>query len=157
MARPFKSYRTASGRTITQILESYGKPAAQSMARQLYREATGIMAASQGLVPVDTAALRSSGYVAPPVIQGGRVRVEFGYGGPAARINSKTGTSTDGYALFVHENLEAFHKVGGAKFLEMPFDQAKAGMSARIAKGMRADLAGTGSDVVQGVADEGNT
>jgi hypothetical protein len=32
--------------------------------------------------------------------------------------------------------------VGTAKFLEMPFDQAKRGMGARIANGIRSDMHG---------------
>lgn len=142
MADAFKSYRTASGRRISALLGDYGERAAVSLGRQMYKEAIGIMAASQGLVPVDTSALRSSGYVQEPVREGNRVVVTLGYGGPAAKINSKTGESTDGYAIIVHENLEAFHPVGSAKFLEMPFDQARRGMSARVAAGIRSDMHG---------------
>ncbi len=153
MADPFKSYRTGSGKSISALLKDYGDRAGVSLGRQLYREGLGIMAASQGLVPVDTTALRSSGYVTEPEIAGGRVTVLIGYGGPAAKINSKTGESTDGYALIVHENLEAFHPVGTAKYLEQPFDQAKRGMSGRVAAGIKADLSGASHADVPGVPD----
>ncbi len=142
MADPFKSYRTGSGKSITAVLSDYGERAAVSLGRQLYREGLGIMASSEGLVPVDTSALRSSGYVQQPIRAGKTITVFLGYGGPAAKINSKTGESTDGYALIVHENLEAFHPVGTAKYLEMPFDQAKRGMAARVAAGIRSDMHG---------------
>lgn len=146
MADPFKTYRTASGRTITQALRQYGEEkVAKALGRQLYREGTGIEQASVPLVPVDTGALRSSHYTAPPVRFGDVIRVTIGYGGPAAKINPKTGESTDGYALHVHEDLEAFHKVGTAKYLELPFNQAAHGMSGRIAAAMRSDLAGGGN------------
>lgn len=138
----FKTYRTASGLPISATLAKAGERGFKSLGRALYREAIGIMAASQPLVPVDTAALRSSGYVAEPVYEGTHVRVELGYGGPAAKINPKTGQSTDGYALLVHENLEAFHKVGSAKYLELPFNQATSGMTARLVDTMEADVAG---------------
>lgn len=148
MADPFKSYRTASGRSITQMLTEHGEAAAKSLGTQLYREGQGILASSMGLVPVDTGALRSSGYVTEPEREGDHIVVEIGYGGPAAKINPKSGDSTDGYAIFVHENLEAHHPVGCAKFLELPFNQATRGMSGRIAQGMRDDAkAGFPSDI----------
>lgn len=144
MATPFKTYRTASGKTILETLAAYGAKAEASLGRQLYQEGEGIMAQSKPLVPVDTSALRSSGYVAQPVRVGDVIRVELGYGGPAAKINPKTGESVDAYALIVHENLEAHHKVGIAKYLELPFLQAQRGMSARVAAGVRADMRGAG-------------
>jgi len=144
MSGAFKSYRTASGASIQATLAKFGEKAGAALGRQLYREGLGIMAASQPLVPVDTAALRSSGYVAEPTTGAadGVVEVLLGYGGPAAKINSKTGESTDAYALYVHEDLEAFHKVGTAKYLSLPFDQATRGMGRRLAENLKADLAG---------------
>lgn len=139
---PFKAYKTGSGKTITQMLTERGQKAAVSLGKQLYLEGSGILAASQGLVPVDTSALKSSGYVSEPEQEGDRITVNIGYGGPAAKVNPKTGESTDGYAIYVHENLEAFHPVGTAKFLEIPFNAAQKGMGGRIAAGMKADLAG---------------
>lgn len=142
MPDPFKAYRTESGRTIEQTLAAYGAKASKSLGKGLYQEAQGILASSLGLVPVDTSALRSSGYVMEPIQEIDMISVYFGYGGPAAKINPKTGQSTDGYALTVHENLEAFHKVGCAKFLELPFDQARRGMPARLAAFIRSDMHG---------------
>lgn len=142
MPDPFKAYSTGSGRSLTRTLMDYGAKAEKSLGKHLYREGLGILASSQGLVPVDTNALRSSGYVTEPVRDINMLSVFIGYGGPAAKINVKTGQSTDGYAILVHENLEAFHKVGTAKFLEMPFDQAKTGMASRLAAGIRSDMHG---------------
>lgn len=141
-AAPFKAYKVASGRTMRQIGREYGARARASFGKQIYKEGLGIGAASQGLVPVDTTALRSSLYVTEPYYEVNIIRVDIGYGGPAAKINRKTGQSTDAYAFYVHENLEAFHPVGTAKFLELPFDQAKTGMSARLVAGMRSDMHG---------------
>jgi hypothetical protein len=53
----------------------------------------------------------------------------IGFGGPAAK-----------YAIIVHEDLNAHHVTGSAKYLEIPFKQAVKGMAKRIADGMRADL-----------------
>lgn len=141
-AGPFKAYRTASGKSVMQMLADFGTKAETAMGGALYREGQGILAASQGLVPIDTGTLRSSGYVTEPERAEGRITVEIGYGGPAAKINPKSGESSDGYAIIVHENLEAHHPVGGAKFLELPFNQATRGMGRRIADAMKADLAG---------------
>jgi bacteriophage HK97-gp10 putative tail-component len=55
---------------------------------------------SKPLVPVDTGNLRGSGYTR----KSGELEVEVGY--------------SAAYAVFVHEDLEAHHKVGQAKFLE---------------------------------------
>jgi hypothetical protein len=57
--------------------------------------------------PVDTGALRASGHTQLPVIDGSTVTVTMGFGGPAVD-----------YAIYVHENLEAHHPVGHAKFME---------------------------------------
>jgi len=141
LAPAFKTYRTASGSSISQTLSKVGDRAFFLLGRELYLEAQGIMTASGPLVPVDTAALKGSGYVKPPERDGNKVTVELGYGGPAAQINPKTGQSTDGYALFVHENLEAHHPVGGAKYLELPFNQATHGMGARIAENLKTKIA----------------
>lgn len=133
-----KTFRLASGKTFAELGEEQSRKALRDLGGALYQEGVGIVASSQGLCPVDTSALRSSAYTAEPVYQDKTVTVDMGYGGPAAKINPKTGESTDAYALYVHENLDAFHKVGTAKFLEMPFDQASEGMAARVAAKMRA-------------------
>ena len=151
-----RTYRTDDGLSVLQALEQYGVRADRALGKQLYREATDIIAKSQPLVPVDTGTLRSSGYVAPPEMQEGYISVELGYGGPAARINPKTGESSDAYAIFVHENLNAHHDVGQALFLHQPFVEAESGMGQRIADGMNADLKGTEAAVTLSTAiDEG--
>lgn len=107
------------------------------LAVMLYREAEEIMARSKSqYVPVDTGTLRSSGTVLPPVVEGGKVSVTFGYGGAAAP-----------YALRVHENprsgktegvspsgakYSSWAKVGQWKYLEVPVNEARRGMDVRI-------------------------
>lgn len=69
-----------------------------------------VAAESQGLVPVDTGALKASMRVDRPEVSRSVVAVSISYGGPAAP-----------YAEFVHENMNARHPRGGqAKFLETP-------------------------------------
>lgn len=142
MTNAFGTYTTGSGLRISQILEQYGEKAAAALGNGLYREAAGILAASRPLVPVDTGALRASGYVTEPVQEGNLLVVEVGYGGTASKINPKTGEPSGKYALMVHENLEAFHKVGMAKYLEIPFNAAVRGMGARLADFVRGRVSG---------------
>lgn len=140
-----KTYHTATGKSVEELLRTYGESAVKALGRQLYLEANGIMTQSKELCPVATGALHASGYVAQPERDGDVMRVELGYGGPATKINPKTGQPTDTYAIIVHEDLEAFHKVGMAHFLSIPFNAAKPGMSGRIVRGMRSDLASRSS------------
>lgn len=125
-------YATVSGKSVEQLLADFGEKAKARLAAGLYKEAQDILSESQPLVPVDTGALRASGYVAEPVIEGDKITVELGYGGPAAQINPKTGESTQGYALIVHENLESHHPVGQALYLSTPFNEHRTGMVARV-------------------------
>lgn len=72
--------------------------------------------------PVLSGALRSSGHVRRPVIRGSKISVELGFGGPAG-VGNMLGEVSEkdvGYAVYVHENLQARHKVGNAKYLERP-------------------------------------
>lgn len=116
---------------IRELLRLHKEKAVAALKRELYQEANGIMTQSKELVPVDTGNLRDSGTVQLPRQESTAVVQELGYGGPAAP-----------YAIFVHENTVVFHKVGMAKFLEVPFRQAQRGMSDRIASGMRKSLKG---------------
>lgn len=84
------------------------------------------MSQSKQIVPVDTGTLRNSGFVELPTESDGLIKVEMGYGGAAAP-----------YAVFVHEDMQAFHRVGQAKYLEDPVNQAKKGIADRIAADLR--------------------
>ena len=78
--------------------------------KSIYEEANVIFNESQKLVPVDTGALRASGFVHAPKKENDRVFVRVTYDGPAAH-----------YALYVHENLYARHDAPTqAKYLETP-------------------------------------
>lgn len=99
----------------------------EEVARALYAEAEIEMTEAKRRTPVDTGALRASGTVQPPNAQGARIAVTMGFGGAAAP-----------YAVVVHENLEAFHRVGQAKFLESTLRESAPYMAERIAR--RIDL-----------------
>jgi hypothetical protein len=92
--------------------------------RWAYSEGLEIMSMSQPLVPVDVGALKSTGLVEKPVDENGEIVVRIGYGGVA---KGKTGEDVDvGYAYIVHEDLDAHHNHGQAKYLELPYLQRKA-------------------------------
>jgi hypothetical protein len=75
--------------------------------RALREWAERVMSLSKSqYVPVDTGALRASGFVEGPDQTG---TVTLGFGGVAAP-----------YAVIVHEDLQARHLVGGPKYLEQP-------------------------------------
>jgi hypothetical protein len=102
--------------SIQRFANEYPQVAAQA----LYDELRLVMNESQRQVPVDTGILRASGSVDVPMSEGGIITSSLGY-------------STN-YAVYVHENLEAFHKPPTkAKFLEDPLYQAIDGMLERIA------------------------
>ena len=132
-----KSYRSASGKDVAESLAKYGEKGFSYLASGLYAEGQKVLADSLPLVPVDTGTLRASGYVTEPKREGDQVTIEIGFGGPAAKINPVSGESSDSYAIFVHENLEAHHPVGQAKFLEQPLNQALQGMPERLGAFMR--------------------
>lgn len=152
------SYRTGSGKSISALVMQYGDKAFVAMGKQLYLEGSGILAQSQPLVPVDTGALKASGYVTEPQNHGGEIVVTIGYGGVAGAAQDHSAAAAiyqgavaavnrvardpAGYALYVHENLEAHHPVGQSHYLSVPFNQARAGMTNRIVEGMNADLRG---------------
>jgi hypothetical protein len=92
------------------------------LAAALYQEAEIEMTEAKERTPVDTGALRSSGYVTPPSISGTRVTVELGFGGSAAP-----------YAIYVHEDLDAFHTTGQAKYLESVLMESAPFIGERVA------------------------
>jgi hypothetical protein len=83
---------------------------------------TVMTASKRDYVPVDTGALRASGFVDAPLVTATGARVDLGFGGPAAP-----------YAAIVHEDLLARHPVGQAKYLEIPLRAYVQGMAAVLA------------------------
>lgn len=90
-------------------LEKLGPELKRAVAARMNQWGEETMAQSKQRVPVDTGALRSSGHVVAPDPNAQVLQMTLGYGGAAVD-----------YALVVHENLEARHPVGEAKYLERP-------------------------------------
>jgi hypothetical protein len=86
---------------------------------------------SKRRTPVDLGNLRASIHVeGPDKLSNGSVTVAIVAGGPAAP-----------YALYVHENLEAYHTVGQAKFIESTLKESAPFLPARMAKRVQSLLA----------------
>ncbi len=99
----------------------------QEVKRALFEEALIETKEAMQRTPVDTGALRASFVTHKPEISGNDVSVQISVGGPAAP-----------YALIVHEDLEAFHPVGQAKYLESTLLESAPHMAERLSK--RIDL-----------------
>lgn len=124
------------------LLQQYGDKVAGALATALYEEGKMLLTDSkENYVPVDTGNLQDSGHVTEPRLDGSTLVVDVGYGGYAAP-----------YALSVHENPRSgktggvgpsgqiykhWAAVGGWKYLELPFKEAKKGMSQRLAERAR--------------------
>ncbi len=94
--------------------------------RALYEEALIETKESIRRTPRDTGALRGSHETGRPEHKGRDISVTIRVGGPAA-----------GYAVHVHENLEADHPVGRAKFLESTINESAPHMPSRVSVRMR--------------------
>lgn len=88
----------------------------------LREEAEIEMTEAKKRTPVDTGALRGSGHL---IQEHNGLTVHLNFGGPAAD-----------YAVFVHENLEAFHPSGQAKFLESVLMESAPHFPGRVARRM---------------------
>jgi hypothetical protein len=118
-------------------LRAYSVEVTPLMALAVQQELDAILEASRGLVPVDTGSLRDSGQVDDPAIFGDIVIGGVHYGGTAGY----QGRVPRNYAIRVHEDLGMRHPRGGsAKYLEIPFFAATAGMAARLADAIRIAL-----------------
>ncbi len=108
-------------------LASGGPAMVKQGAAALYQEALVEKIEMIHRCPKDTGNLRDSHEVLKPVIDGSDVSVSIMAGGPAAP-----------YGLFVHENLEAHHAIGEAKWMERTIHESAPFLAERIAK--RIDL-----------------
>lgn len=104
----------------------------ESLAKGVYKEGELVMSRSKDeFVPVDLGALKSTGHVEEPVIDGTKVTVEMGYGGPSG-VATADGTDYVGYALYVHEDEQAHHTVGSSGYLEKPAMEEASHMPDRV-------------------------
>lgn len=79
-------------------------------------------------VPIDTGVLFDSGFVDYPKWSGDKVSVQIGF--------------SASYAVYVHEDLQAFHRNGRAKFLESTLRESAPHMRNRLAARINLKKAG---------------
>jgi hypothetical protein len=98
--------------------------APNAVGRAMYEEFSIELTEAQQRTPVDTGALRRSAFITQPEQEAdGAITMRMGFGGPAAP-----------YAVFVHEDLNALHPIGQAKFLESTLNESAPYMAGRIAR-----------------------
>lgn len=81
--------------------------------------------------PVDTGTLRASIHVEGPFREGRKIS-----------CNIVTGGAAQDYAMIVHEDLDALHKVGGAKYIEGTLNDSAPHMAERIAARIESNKVG---------------
>jgi hypothetical protein len=115
---------------MARALRALGEKGPKAMGAALWKEGNNIMNAAKEITPVDTGALKTSGLVNLPVINGDSVEVTLGFGGAAVD-----------YAEIQHEEASYYHTPPTQyKFLEQPFKAAQDGMELRIAQDLWAGL-----------------
>lgn len=118
---------------VRRRLERFKKNLPEEVGAALYKETEIEAKEVKRRTPVDRGNLRASVHVKGPFIyrSGKNVRIftRIAVGGPSAP-----------YAIYVHEDLDAFHKVGQAKFLESVVLESRPYMAARVAKRLRERL-----------------
>lgn len=108
---------------MRRTLAHMAKKMPDEVGRALYQEAQIERTESMERTPVEHGPLKASHEVQEPVIKGDDISVAIAVGGPAAP-----------YAIVVHEDLDAFHDVGQAKFLESTINESKPHMARRVGK-----------------------
>lgn len=104
-------------------LKALASSVPEQIARAVYQETQVEATESKKRCPVDKGTLRGTIHVEGPFRDGSRVWALIVAGGPAAP-----------YAIYVHEDLEALHTVGQAKFIESVILESRPYLAARIAR-----------------------
>lgn len=122
-----------AGRMVADLKRIAGK-FPDKVAAALYQEAQIEVTEMKRRTPVDTRAnaphpgnLRNSLHAEQPERKGTMISVTVASGTQAP------------YAIFVHENPDAFHPVGQWKFMESVLSESRTHMAARIAARVRLD------------------
>jgi HK97 gp10 family phage protein len=110
-------------------MERLARDTRRAKQRALTKFANIEMTEMKKRTPVATGTLRDSGIVDPPTWNGDTVTVTLGFGGAAEQ-----------YAIYVHEDLEAFHPVGQAKFVESVLNESERYFESRIRDDIKSEL-----------------
>lgn len=117
----------AGGLAMKRRLANLKRTVPEQVEHALYLEAEIEVTEVKKRTPVDKGTLRGTVHQEGPTRNFRRIYTLIVAGGPAAP-----------YALFVHEDLEAHHPVGEAKFIESVVTESRPFMAARVAR--RIDL-----------------
>lgn len=134
--KALKGTGVRGAKEMTALLRNIARKFPDRVAAAMYREAQIEMTEAKRRTPVDVSdgaphpgQLRASGRVHKPERGRGRaISVTMSFGGGAVD-----------YAVYVHENPDAFHKVGQWKYLESVLNESRSSMGARIAERVRLD------------------
>lgn len=118
---------SASAKRAIDQVKRMGQLFPQEVARALRIETETESTECKQRTPVKWGHLQSSIHVeSEPVSPGQPIRTHIVAGGPSAP-----------YALYVHEDLEAFHSNGQAKYIESTLRESAPYMAQRVAKRMK--------------------
>lgn len=132
------------GDKLTEAFARLGERVPRALGAGLYLEANNIMALAVEKAPLDLGTLRGSGYVTHPVVEGSKVSLEAGFGGPAEK-----------YALRQHEELAWRHPDGGeAKYFEKAVNQRSGQFAENVGAFARAALESGDTTVTGGFPDD---
>lgn len=115
--------RVTGAREAAGTLMALARKSPRAMERALYKYGNTEMTEAKRLTPVEFGDLRDSGAASQPEWQGEKLSMELSFG-----------DSSIDYALAVHEDLEAHHDNGEAKFLEKPLNASEPHFDARIGR-----------------------
>lgn len=104
----------------------------QGAAAGMFQAANRIITEAKQLAPVETGALRGSGYVTLPEDDFSTIRVRLGFGGPASA-----------YASVQERHDEYHHDVGQAHYLGDAIEHNKAAIIPIIREAVRASMEGS--------------
>ena len=104
------------------------------VAEALYDELNEVeLPESNRKIPKDTHAAEESGTVLGPEVRPGSIRATIAYA-TAGETNPKSGQLVAEYIIPLHEDLDAFHPNGEAKFLETTMNESERFLGSRIAR-----------------------
>jgi hypothetical protein len=115
------------GRKMKDDAKRFGKNFPDHVGRALYQETEVEATEVRKRTPVEYGNLRASEHVEGPIRQWRSIYTMIVAGGPSAP-----------YAIYVHEDPDAFHKVGQWKYIESVLLESRPFMAARVGK--RIDL-----------------
>jgi hypothetical protein len=121
-----KASLDVNGDTLLRNMEKHGREFIEAAKRALRNFERIEMKEMKKRTPRETGELEESGFEGEPVVTGTEIRAVMGFTAPHATV--------------VHEDLEAFHSKGQAKYMSSVIDESGPHMLERVAEDMKKDL-----------------